>query len=99
MKGTRNYDGQIAKNTEKRQITKVLLRNLFKETSDIQVKVFISEFLIRHSSANKCSILNQVKCQINQLPEYEIELLRKHNFTNLAQIILTCQRDWINYKS
>ena len=80
--GTRNFDGQIARNAEKRQNTKIKLGELFKSCGS-EIKFFISEFLLKNAACNKGLIINPRQVQIQSLTKYEIDLLSAQKFTDI----------------
>ncbi len=96
--GTRNFDGQIARNVEKRQITKIKLKNIVGKCSP-EVNYFISEYLLRNSHSKKCSMINPSRSLIKDLSQCEISLLLRNKIYDERQEIFTSQCAWLNFKS
>ena len=95
--GTRNYEGQIAKNLNLRKHTKFAIKKLESSTKNIEIKFFISDFLKGRNIMAKNLLLRERKQTIESLMTFEVKLLKKLNdFTNIEQTVSTGERAIIN---
>lgn len=82
--GSRNFEGQIARNLVRSKLIKFELDNLYKETFNYDLRNYLSGYLIK-SNDSKPGLINEKKISYSNLKPYEKTLINNKDCTVLYQ--------------
>lgn len=100
-KGTRNFEGQIAINLERRKLIKVDLKKMNKDSLNPEVKFYIKKYLSNSQVNDKNFLVQSQLKNIVELKSYEIDLLEKFDaqlFADETCVFVSCKAQ-INKRS